>query len=241
LRPLVLCYHAASATWPYRLSLPPATIERQVRRLLRRGYRAVRADDVIRGRGRRLHVTFDDAFRSVADVVPALERLGVPVTVFACSGYADDGGPLAIRELAEQAEAYPDELATMTWDELRALAERGVEIGAHTVSHAHLRELDGDELRTELEDSRARIEAELGKPCRHLAYPYGEWDDRVAAAARAAGYTAAFALLDGRPGDAFAVPRSDLYPKDDGALRFALKTEPPLARAVAAALARARR
>lgn len=237
MRPLVLCYHATSATWPYRLSLPPAVVERQVASLLRRRWRPARAADVVAGRRRLLHVTFDDAYRSVLDVLPALERLNVPATVFACSDYGD-GGPLAIPELEEQARLHADELRTMTWDELRECAERGVEIGGHTKSHARLTELGDAELRTELVESRERIEAELGRPCVFLAYPYGAWDARVAATARAAGYEAAFALLDGVPGDDFAVPRSDLYPKDGAPTRFLLKTEPGVARALAAVRAR---
>lgn len=232
MRPLVLCYHAASATWPYRLSLPPEVIERQVARLLRRRRRPATAAEVLDGRGRLLHVTFDDAYRSVSDVLPALRRLGVPVTIFACSDYGD-GGPLAIAELAAEAGRHAEELRTMTWDELRACAEDGVEVGSHTRSHAHLTQLGDSELRDELEESRSRIEAELGRPCRFFAYPYGEWDGRVAVAVRAAGYEAAFALLDGVPGDRFSIPRSDLYPKDESPLRFALKTEPIVARRLA--------
>ena len=65
----------------------------------------------------------------------------------------------------------------MTWDELRALAERGVEIGSHTLTHPHLPLLSDEELLRELGDSREQFEAELNRPCRYLAYPYGENDD----------------------------------------------------------------
>ena len=76
------------------------------------------------------HVTFDDAYRSVANAIPILERLQVPATVFACPGYADEGRPLDVPELADEALAHPEELATMGWEELRGLVERGVEIGS---------------------------------------------------------------------------------------------------------------
>jgi len=158
------------------------------------------------------HVTFDDAFRSVARALPLLERLGVPATVFACSGYADDGRPLDVPELADDLRRHPDSLATMGWGALRDLTERGLEIASHTVSHPHLPRLDDAGLRLELEESKARIEDELGRPCRFLAYPFGDDDARVHEAAEAAGYEAAFAL----PGpddriDRFAVPRVGMY------------------------------
>jgi peptidoglycan/xylan/chitin deacetylase (PgdA/CDA1 family) len=182
-------------------------------------------------------VTFDDAFRSVVNALPILERLGVPATVFACAGYAEQGRPLDVPELAAEASAHPDELATMSWDELRALRERGVEIGSHTVSHPHLPQLSEAEIQSELTDSRARLEDELGEPCRFLAYPYGEHDARVRAAARRAGYAAAFALAStAEPRDEFALSRVDLYRKDNR-LSTILKTS--MLRRPAAAVRRA--
>jgi peptidoglycan/xylan/chitin deacetylase (PgdA/CDA1 family) len=195
-RPLVLCYHAVSETWHHELSVPADVMERQLRLLLRLGYRPVTAAEAVTGSGRLLHVTFDDAFASVTNAVPVLERTGVRATVFACSGYGD-GRPLDIPELAGELRARPDELRTLTWDELRALAGRGVEVSSHTVSHPHLPTLSDAELEDELRSSRQRLEDELGRPCRVLAYPYGECDERVRAAARTAGYEAAFGL----PGD----------------------------------------
>jgi peptidoglycan/xylan/chitin deacetylase (PgdA/CDA1 family) len=223
-RSLVICYHALSERWQHALALPAATLERQVRLLLRRGYRPGTAAEALEGRGRLFHVTFDDAFRSIELGLPALERLGVPVTVFACSGYADEGRALDVPELAADAARLPDELATMDWDALRGLAERGVEIGSHTVSHPHLPLLSDGELDRELGESKTRIEDELGKPCPLLAYPFGDEDGRVRAAARRAAYDAAFAL-PGRPGpfDRYAVARVGIYRRDSLA-RMATKT-----------------
>jgi len=174
------------------LSIQPDLLVRQVRLLAR--FRRVRA-------------SFDDAFRSAATVFPALERLGVPIQIFVCSGYARDGASLTIPELAGD---DPVELATMTWDELRAHAERDVAIGSHGISHAHLTRLSDEEVRSELADSRQQIEHELGRGCTDLAYPYGEQDDRVRRLARAAGYERAYGLWQ-RSEDPYALARLDLY------------------------------
>jgi peptidoglycan/xylan/chitin deacetylase (PgdA/CDA1 family) len=191
-RSLVLCYHAVSPTWENRLSIHPDLLLRQVRVLTRFW---------------KVHATFDDAFRSASTVFPGLERLGVPVQIFVCTRYARAGAPLSIPELAGD---DPAQLATMSWDELREHRDRGVRIGSHTVSHPHLTRLSDSELRGELEDSKGEIEAELGGPCRELAYPYGEHDERVRAAACAAGYDRGYSLR-GRKRDAYALPRVDLY------------------------------
>jgi len=63
----------------------------------------------------------------------------------------------------------------MTWDELRALAaDPLVTIGAHTRSHYALARLDAVAARSEMAESVARIERELGLSCRHFSYPYGD-------------------------------------------------------------------
>jgi peptidoglycan/xylan/chitin deacetylase (PgdA/CDA1 family) len=159
--------------------------------------------------------------------VPLLDRLGVRATVFACTDYADDGRPLDIPELRVEAETHPGELATMGWDELREIGERKLEVGSHTRTHAHLTELSESELREEVRGSRERLEDELGIRCRFLAYPYGEHDPRVRAAARAAGYAAAFALPGPEgPIDFYQVPRIGIW-RRDGIVRGTLKTTAP--------------
>src|SRR5215207_2320419 len=128
-RPLVLCYHAVSDRWADPLAVGPDAIERQLKILMRAGFRPEPADAVLANRRRALHVTFDDAYMNVLAAVPVLERLGVPATVFACSDYAEDGRPLDVPELRERRGRHPEELATMPWETLRELAGRGLEIG----------------------------------------------------------------------------------------------------------------
>jgi peptidoglycan/xylan/chitin deacetylase (PgdA/CDA1 family) len=192
LREAVLCYHAVSPTWEHRLSIQPDLLLRQVR--------AVR-------RLRRVRVSFDDAFRSAATVFPALEQLGVPIQIFVCTKYAPDGAPPTIPELAGD---DPQQLATMTWEELRAHAGGGVAIGSHGVAHEHLTRLTDEELRLELTESKRELEDQLGRPCPDFAYPYGEHDERVRAAVRAAGYERGFGLRERRR-DPYALRRVDLY------------------------------
>jgi peptidoglycan/xylan/chitin deacetylase (PgdA/CDA1 family) len=223
-RPLVLCYHAVSDSWEHGLAVGAGTLEAQLRSLLGRGYVPAPAEAIPSGGGRLLHVTFDDAFRNVFDALEPLERLGVPATVFACSSFAEDGRPFDGGKLAGEARAHPHELATMSWDHLRELVARGVEVGSHTVSHPHLPQLADGELDGELRDSKLRLEDELRRPCRFVAYPFGEEDERVRAAAHRAGYEAAYALQSKRrPADPFALPRVGIWRKDTSP-RVILKT-----------------
>jgi peptidoglycan/xylan/chitin deacetylase (PgdA/CDA1 family) len=224
LRPLVLCYHAISERWEDPLAVSIDAFERQLHGVLARGYRPVGAAEAVTGNGKLVHVTFDDAFRSVATALPVLQRLGVAATVFACPGFAEGDGIFRTPELALQLPEHAEDLSTMDWSQLRELVERGVEVGSHTLTHPHLPQLADGELRHELQESRERLEDEVAVRCRFLAYPYGEEDARVRKAARASGYDAAFALPGNQTfADPYAVPRVGIWRKD-GDHRVALKT-----------------
>jgi peptidoglycan/xylan/chitin deacetylase (PgdA/CDA1 family) len=236
--PLILCYHAVSPSWTHEMAVPPEALERQLERLLARGFRPVVAAEAIRQGGNVLHVTFDDGLRSILNAVPTLERLKVPTTVFACVTCADRHAPLDVPELRAELEAHPDELATLSWAQLRELTELGIEIGSHTMRHPHLTALADEELAYELGESRRRIEDELARPCHFLAYPYGEHDARVRRATQAAGYQAAFALPAAeRLGDPFQVGRVGVW-QADSSLELRLKTSAPMRTAAGLAVVR---
>src|SRR5262249_12669542 len=98
---------------------------------------------------------------------PVLERLGLPATVFVVSGYCG-----RTNRWPGQSRAAP-ELEMMNWTELREIAARGVELGAHTVNHANLARIPPDQVASELRDCKRAIEDQVGKPVRYFAYPYG--------------------------------------------------------------------
>jgi peptidoglycan/xylan/chitin deacetylase (PgdA/CDA1 family) len=229
----VLCYHAISEDWRTSLAVTPTLLREQLTTLLRRGYRAERFTDMVVASGARraLAVTFDDAFRSVfAFGLPILAELGVPATVFVPTRLVG-GGPMSwpgIEEWTGGVKAA--ELAGCSWDEIAQLAAAGWEIGSHTQSHPRLTTLSDDALDTELRGSKADCEVRLETPCRSLAYPYGDHDERVISASRRAGYEAACTLPTRlHSASALRYPRIYIGPSDDR-LRFALKTAPAVLR-----------
>ena len=237
---LVLCYHAFSDRWPASLAVPQPSLRAQLEFLVGRGYRGATFREAVAAppHSRTLAVTFDDAFLSVLEhAEPVLSNLGLPGTVFVATDFADSGRPLSWPGIDEWSGGPHDaELRGLAWDALRDLAGRGWEIGSHTCSHPHLTRLDDVELARELQASRAACERELGHPCTSLAYPYGDVDRRVVAAAASAGYTAG-AALPARPTvpSALAWPRVGVY-NIDSLRRFRLKVSPAvrsLRRAVA--------
>ena len=184
---IVLCYHATSETWDSHLSVPPRAVELQVRRWHARGYRPGSAEEAAGGRGRLLHVTFDDAFLSIRDVMPLLERLGQSLDRLRLLGARGSGGRAGLTCPSSPPSSRTAPPSWSPWGGTTSATSlrRGVEVGAHTATHPHLTQLPSAELDDELRVSRERIEDELGRPCRIFAYPYGESDARVRAAARA--------------------------------------------------------
>ena len=69
----------------------------------------------------------------------------------------------------------------MGWPEIRELHSQGVEFGSHTVTHPDLRRLPKGRVESELSDSKARIEDELGARVSQFAYPYGYFDSDIKA------------------------------------------------------------
>ena len=225
--PLVLCYHAVSETWPAELAVTPRAFREQLETLLEGGYRTTTLSDALAAPGRKIAVlTFDDGYRSLLErVQPVLEELGAVATVFAVTGFA--GTRLRWPGIDEWADGeHARELDGLSWEELRRLRRAGWEVGSHTRTHPRLTTLGDDELRDELQSSKRACEEELGEECGALAYPYGDVDERVVAAARGAGYRYAV-TLPARLHRATALhwPRVGVY-RPDTLRRFRIKTSP---------------
>jgi O-antigen/teichoic acid export membrane protein/peptidoglycan/xylan/chitin deacetylase (PgdA/CDA1 family) len=90
-------------------------------------------------------------------------------------------------------------LDLMTWNQLGAARDMGMEVGSHTVSHARLSALSQRELEYEVGESGGEIRAQLSAPCRFFSVPYDQVTERHPQYEQVlanAGYRAAF--LQGR-------------------------------------------
>lgn len=135
-----------------------------------------------------------------------------PVVITADDGYKDF---LAVAQPLLAAKNYPAVLfvypafvgarAGLTRKQLAELQAQGVEIGSHSDSHAYLTRRPKGEtpeqrqarLSRELAGSREKLRAWSGGDVVGLSYPYGLWDQEVAAAAQAAGYELMFTVDPG--------------------------------------------
>ncbi len=75
-----------------------------------------------------------------------------------------DGGPV---------DVIPECHDLLTWDDVRALADAGIEIGSHGQTHTVLSALQRKDARDEIVQSKATIERQLGRACTLFSYPNG--------------------------------------------------------------------
>ena len=85
--------------------------------------------------------------------------------------------------------------------------------GSHGASHRPMTRLDDAALRGELVGSAVELERLTGRRAWAVAYPFGEFDGRVAAAAEC-GYRAGFAVHDPPPGP-MTLPRIPVHTSDN--------------------------
>jgi len=114
---------------------------------------------------RRIVITFDDGFAgNYRYAFPMLQQYGFTATFFVVSNKIGDPNMLQWRELDE-------------------MARHGMTIGSHTANHCLLSTLDETRTRSELAESKQRIEQQLGRTVHYLSLPSGDsnrWYPRVA-------------------------------------------------------------
>jgi len=130
--------------------------------------------------------------------------------------------------IAERVGAdLPDDLM-MTEEQVRRLHRGGITIGAHTVNHPILANVDDATARREIVESKARLEQMIGAPVTSFAYPNGgparDYTGRDVVLAREAGFEVAVSTAWGAAtaaADPLQLPR--IAPWDRTALRFGVR------------------
>lgn len=155
--------------------------------------------------GSSLHIalTFDDGYRdNLLAAAPLLISLGIPFTVFICTG-----------AVAEKRAGF------LNRDDVKHLAVLpGAQIGSHSINHPHLTESNDRNLHNELVGSKYYLEDLLGREIDMISYPNGSVNDRVRNMANQVGYhLGACSRFDVNPPDRdpLLLCRTDIWAQDD--------------------------
>ena len=170
----VLFYHRVADTDPNDWTLSTGMFKRQLDWLTER-FEFISLSEAQKrlssGISRRpaVVITFDDGYADNCEfAIPHLLKRNIPFTYFVTT------------EIIEEQSAFPHDLAAgkvlkpNSIAEIRAMADAGVEVGAHTRTHPDLgASIDPKWLESEIAGSKQDLESWIGRQVRYFAFPFG--------------------------------------------------------------------
>lgn len=183
------------------------------------------ATDAIRGLKEGVYytaVTFDDGFAETIELVlPVLENMAIPATFFIPTAYwGKEATWITDIDRRERVGRI------ITADSLQFLSRQNyVTIGSHSINHRRLTEMNDEEAREELSQSKKLLENITGKDVKGHGFPFGSHNNSHVAMAREAGYAHVFTIdptVSFGTDDEFIIGRVEVGPAD-WPLEFTLK------------------
>lgn len=210
-----ILYHSITSGRPRTLSqMSVKRFSLFLKRLEANGYRTCSIREWLESQGgngesstppSQIPLAFDDGFADVYEnAVPVLLELGMSATFYPVAGF-----------LGRQSRWDPvARLPHLTREQLREIADSGMEIGSHTHTHPDLRMLPAQKRWMELEKSKKVLEDICGVPVSSLSFPFGSWDRELLRLAQEIGYTSA-AVYGGAPSlEPPLIPLTGMYAFD---------------------------
>jgi peptidoglycan/xylan/chitin deacetylase (PgdA/CDA1 family) len=210
----IVFYHRVADEHPSPWTISNCRFERQIRWLqdrfelisLEEVQRRVRSGDSPRPA---VALTFDDGYAENCEhALPLLIKKRIPFTYFVASRFVLENKPFP----HDVERGRP--LRVNTPEQIRALAQAGVEIGAHTRSHRDLGVIDDAQtMFDEVAGSGRDLQAMTDRPVRYFAFPFGQRQHlhaeafRVAAEAGYEGVCSAYGGYNYPGGDPFHLQR----------------------------------
>lgn len=188
----IAVYHGIRDTSPEepldvrQFNISPAIFNEQLRYLYENDFHtitfAMLHDAIVNGTplpSKPVILSFDDGWRTqYLNALPILKKYDFTATFF----------------------LYPNVIEHtnyMTWDEVRALQDAGMEIGSHSKSHQYMTKQTPEEQQIEVQLSNSILEEKLGIEITTFAYPFGLYDSEIQNMLQDAGYTTARSLDTG--------------------------------------------
>ena len=211
----ILEYHMVQAEEPKEAAaynVPVEEFQQQLDYLQAEGYTTISIRDFLRAKkgfqelpAKPVILTFDDGYRTnYTELLPLLEARNMKATIFMVG---NDIGQ----------DKY------LTWEQLRDMQKRGIEIGSHTANHLPLTDMDLATAREEVKLSKLLMEWNKVDTIYTLSYPNGKFTPELRDMLKEEEYLAA---VTGDPGyntfdtDPYLLQRTNIPHPTFGLLEF---------------------
>lgn len=140
-------------------AMTPQSFKNLINSLIERDAKFISLEEGLKGNNLNktcVSITFDDAYEEVyINAFPYLKEKNIPFTVFMATDFIDKKGYLSS-------------------DQIKEMVEGGLcTLGAHSISHRLLRQLNKEESKKEIEGSKSILEEKFHMEIEYFAYPYG--------------------------------------------------------------------
>ena len=150
----------------YSYNVPPQKFREQMRYLQQEGYTTITLLEFMKAKKGKFEMpdkpiilTFDDGYdNNYYEMLPILEEFGMKANVFMVTNKIGNKGYL-------------------TWEQLREMQKRGIEVGSHTANHLPLTSLDEKKQDEEVYLSKLLMEWNGINTVFSLSYPNGKYNE----------------------------------------------------------------
>jgi peptidoglycan/xylan/chitin deacetylase (PgdA/CDA1 family) len=176
-RVVVLCYHSVHPSLPFSSASPGLFAEHLA--WLSENCRCVPFETVLSVRlGPEtglpaVAITFDDGYADNHEfALPLLVEHGIEATFFLTAGLVDqDRSTLERFKFLRNVDE--EMIRPLQWAQVAEMLQAGMQIGAHSYTHANLAGLGGPGLTYEVAHAKRIIEDRIGREISTMAYPFG--------------------------------------------------------------------
>ncbi|MGL6066707.1 MAG: polysaccharide deacetylase family protein [Cetobacterium sp.] len=174
--------------------------EEQMKYLKTKGYETVTFKDMLDNRYKQrfqkdkkwIMLTFDDGYKdNYENAFPILKKYGFKSVIYILDGIKYNKWDVDDKNNPEK------KLPLMSVEELLEMKGYGIEFGGHTSSHPRLADIENENIKKEIINSKRNIEKIIGDNLLSFAYPYGSLNREVKDIVKEAGYQFAVATDSG--------------------------------------------
>ncbi|MEA2021854.1 MAG: polysaccharide deacetylase family protein, partial [Candidatus Caldatribacteriota bacterium] len=181
----ILTYHNFTSDESSSYRINDNEFEKQMEYLAVNDYSVISLKELIKGLEngflppKPVVITIDDGYKSTYTLAyPILKKYNFPATLFLYTDFIEKNN------------------YSLTWNEVKKMAQDNIVIGSHTLSHCNLLKCKKNEnyenylarIRKEIFLSKNILENKIGEKVDHFAYPYGTYSSTIKDLVLQAGY-----------------------------------------------------